>query len=243
MPRNLFLPFPVDINEALVRMELVRNSDAYKAALEIPRDNKKERQKAFSDARSAYRYSDYDLQAYATVVSNESKWIAQKLNSNTQQTIATRAFRASVKVMFGRAKKVRYRIPSRFKSLEGKTNKQGIRWKDGQWSSDSFFVNFPVAIFVLMDVLRFEWDDGKSQSNFRKHGVSFDEAVTVFYDPLYIEDYDDAHSDEEDWFKVIGESSVRRLLVVIYVERAGIIRIISSRFATKNERRYYESED
>lgn len=125
------------LNEALVRMELVRNSDAYKVAKKIPRDNKKERQRAFGVARSAYRYSDYDLQAYATVASNESKWIAEKLDSNTQQTIATRAFRASEKVMFGRAKKVRYKVPSRFKTLEGKTNKQGIRWKDNQlvWGS------------------------------------------------------------------------------------------------------------
>nr|WP_226572777.1 transposase [Microseira wollei] len=118
-------------------MELVRNSDAYKAAKKIPRDKKKERQKAFNDARNAYRFCDYDLQAYATKVSNESSWIAEKLDSNTQQTIATRAFKASERVMFGRAKKVRYKIPSRFKSLEGKTNKQGIRWKNNQlvWGS------------------------------------------------------------------------------------------------------------
>lgn len=120
------------LNEAMARMELVRNSDAYKKARKIPRDQNKKRSLAFTEARQAYRYSDYDLQAYATKVSNESKWIAEKLDSNTQQTIATRAFKASEKVMFGRAKKVRYKVPSRFKSLSGKTNKQGIRWKDGQ---------------------------------------------------------------------------------------------------------------
>ncbi len=60
----------------------------------------------------------------------------------TQQTIATRAFKASERVMFGRALKVRYKIPSRFKSLEGKTNKQGIRWKNNQlvWGSLKLFV-------------------------------------------------------------------------------------------------------
>ena len=118
-------------------MELVRNSDAYKTAKKIPKDNKKERNLAFASASSAYRYSDYDLQAYATLVSNKSSWIAEKLDSNTQQTIATRAFRASEKVMFGRAKKVRYKVPSRFKSVEGKTNKQGLRWKNNQliWGS------------------------------------------------------------------------------------------------------------
>jgi len=120
------------LNEAMVRMNLLRNSDAYKAAKKIPRDQKKERNFAFGDARSQYRYSDYDIQAYATIVANLSKWIAENLDSNTQQTIATRAFKASERVLFGRAKKVRYKVPSQFKSVEGKTNKQGIRWKDNQ---------------------------------------------------------------------------------------------------------------
>ncbi len=71
------------------------------------------------------------------MVSNQSSWIAEKLDSNTQQTIANRAFKASEKIIFGRAKKVRYKVPSRFKSVEGKTNKQGIRWKNNQlvWGS------------------------------------------------------------------------------------------------------------
>lgn len=120
------------LNEAMVRMSLLRNSDAYQAAKKISRDNHKERQEAFGEARKQYRYSDYDLQAYATLVSTKSKWIAQKVDSNTQQTLATRAFKASEKVLFGRAKKVRYKVPTRFKSVEGKSNKQGIRWKDNQ---------------------------------------------------------------------------------------------------------------
>lgn len=93
-----------------------------------------------------------------------------------------------------------------------------------------------------MDSLRFEWDDQKAQINIKKHGVSFDEAATVFYDTLYLEDYDEAHSDEEDRFKIVGISSNGRLLVVIYIERVDRIRIISSRLATKNERRIYESQ-
>lgn len=94
-----------------------------------------------------------------------------------------------------------------------------------------------------MNSLRFEWNEQKAQTNFRKHGVSFDEAATVFYDPLYLEDYDEADSGQEDRFKVIGESENGRLLVVTYVERIDRVRIISSRLATKNERRYYESQD
>lgn len=120
------------LNEAMVRMELVRNSDAYKTAKKIPRSEKKNRSDAFSEARIAYRYSDYDLQAYATRVSNSSRWIAENVDSNTQQTLATRAFKASERVLFGRASQVRYKVTTRFKSVEGKTNKQGIRWKNNQ---------------------------------------------------------------------------------------------------------------
>jgi len=114
------------LNEAMVRMRLVQKSSQYQSAKTLPKG--KARTKAFAEARKQYRYSEYDIQAYATVVANASKWIAQKVDSNTQQKLATRAFQASEKVMFGRAKKVRFKVPSRFRSMEGKTNKQGIRW-------------------------------------------------------------------------------------------------------------------
>ncbi|MFB2982086.1 hypothetical protein [Microseira sp. BLCC-F43] len=120
------------LSEAMARMNLVKNSEVLEQAKQINREAKKKRSEAFSAARSAYRYSDYDIQAYATIVSNRSKWIAQLLDSNTQQVLATRAFRSSSKVMFGRSKKVRYKVHSRFRSVEGKTNKQGIRWKNNQ---------------------------------------------------------------------------------------------------------------
>ncbi|MFB2968395.1 RNA-guided endonuclease TnpB family protein [Aerosakkonema sp. BLCC-F183] len=124
------------LNEAIARMNLVRNSEIYQSARIIPKVQKKKRSEVFNAARKNVRYSDYDIQAYATIVSNKSKWIADKIDSNTQQTLATRAFRASEKVLFGAAKKVRYKVPNRFRSVEGKTNKQGIRWKDNQlvWS-------------------------------------------------------------------------------------------------------------
>ena len=120
------------LSEAMARMNLVRSSEAFQQAKQINREARKKRSDAFHAARKAYRYSDYDIQAYATIVSNRSKWIAQLLDSNTQQVLATRAFRSSEKVMFGQAKKVRYKVPSRFKSIEGKTNKQGIRWKNNK---------------------------------------------------------------------------------------------------------------
>lgn len=120
------------LNEAMVRMELVGNSEAFKVAKKIPKSKKKERTEAFNAARQAYRYSDYNLQDYATIVGNSSKWIADKIDSNTQQTIAKRAFKASERVIFGRAKKVRFKVLSRFRSVEGKTNKQGLRWKNNK---------------------------------------------------------------------------------------------------------------
>ena len=75
-------------------------------------------------------------------------------------------------------------------------------------------------------MLRFEWDEQKAVTNQQKHGVCFDEAVTVFDDSLYLEDYDEAHCEQEDRFKIIDESDVRRLLVLLYVERSDRIRII-----------------
>ena len=114
------------LNEAMVRMRLVQRSRECQSAKKLSKG--KARTEAFVAARKRYRYSEYDLQAYATVVANSSKWIAQKVDSNTQQKLATRAFQASEKVIFGRAKKVRFKVPSRFRSMEGKTNKQGIRW-------------------------------------------------------------------------------------------------------------------
>lgn len=89
--------------------------------------------------------------------------------------------------------------------------------------------------------VRFEWDKDKAASNLEKHGVSFDEASTVFDDPLaYIFD-DEDHSDAEHREIIIGHSSQSRLLLTCFVERReNIIRIFSARLATKKERHDYE---
>ncbi|MEN9871139.1 MAG: hypothetical protein RLZZ171_2127 [Cyanobacteriota bacterium] len=118
------------LHEAMVRMSLVKNSDAYTKAKKLPKG--KAKNVAFKEARSAYRYSEYELHSFATFTASGAKWIAENVDSNTQQKLATRAFNASEKVLLGRAKKVRFKVPSRFRSLEGKTNKQGIRFKDNQ---------------------------------------------------------------------------------------------------------------
>jgi len=93
-----------------------------------------------------------------------------------------------------------------------------------------------------MEYLSFTWDENKSLSNLDKHGISFGEAQTVFYDDHAIEYFDPDHSRGEDRFILLGMSNKPRLLVVChcYREDNGIIRIISARKATSNERRAYE---
>ncbi|MDE0299119.1 MAG: BrnT family toxin [Candidatus Poribacteria bacterium] len=88
----------------------------------------------------------------------------------------------------------------------------------------------------------FEWDEEKAEANLSKHGVSFDEAKTVFNDALYIDFYDPDHSSNEDRYLIIGESKQHRLLIVSYTERNQKRRLISAREATRREREDYEEE-
>jgi uncharacterized protein len=90
--------------------------------------------------------------------------------------------------------------------------------------------------------LRFRWDPRKAAANVRKHGVTFEEAATVFADPLSLTIADPDHSGEEQRFLVLGLSSRRRLLVVAHSERGDAVRIISARRVTRRERRTYEEE-
>lgn len=88
---------------------------------------------------------------------------------------------------------------------------------------------------------KFEWDETKAESNQQKHGVSFTEAETVFYDPNALMLYDENHSLDEDRYIMLGVSSSLRLLVVCHVPRQNneVIRIFSARTATKQERQQY----
>ncbi len=88
--------------------------------------------------------------------------------------------------------------------------------------------------------LTFEWDDAKASQNRTKHGVEFEEGATVFADTLSLTIDDPLHSVEEERFVTIGESALRRLLVVVHTERGDTIRIISARQATRRERKDYE---
>ncbi|MBM4031240.1 MAG: BrnT family toxin [Planctomycetes bacterium] len=92
-----------------------------------------------------------------------------------------------------------------------------------------------------MDDVNFEWDPWKGRTNRRKHGVSFEEASTVFLDPKAAEFYDEEHSAVEERFLILGQSWRERILMVscTYREPGSVIRIISARKATKQERAHY----
>ena len=92
--------------------------------------------------------------------------------------------------------------------------------------------------------MNFEWDEVKAEVNLRKHGVSFDEAASVFEDTMMFVMSDESHSEKESRRKVTGTSERMRLLAVIYVLRGDIIRIISARRPTMREvREYAEARD
>ena len=90
-------------------------------------------------------------------------------------------------------------------------------------------------------MILFEWDPAKAKANVRKHGVSFEEARSVFFDELAVQFFDEEHAAEEARFLMLGMSSEARLLLVCHWERSAgsVIRIISARRATKRESAYY----
>lgn len=88
--------------------------------------------------------------------------------------------------------------------------------------------------------MEFEWDKDKYKANLSKHGVSFDEAKTVFDDPFYVDFYDPDHSGDEDRYIIVGLSQQSRLLIVSYAERKGKLRLINAREATRTEKNAYE---
>lgn len=92
-----------------------------------------------------------------------------------------------------------------------------------------------------METIKFEWDENKNRTNQNKHGISFTEAQTVFYDDEALVIDDPQHSEEEERFIILGLSNKANLLVVCHCYRASetVIRIISARKATKKESQYY----
>jgi uncharacterized DUF497 family protein len=92
-------------------------------------------------------------------------------------------------------------------------------------------------------MVNFEWDPDKARQNRRKHRVSFEEAATVFGDPLAVTYPDPDHSASEQRFITIGMSGAGRVLIVAHLDRNGNIRIISARKTTQREREHYEEKN
>lgn len=88
--------------------------------------------------------------------------------------------------------------------------------------------------------VNYEWDAGKATANAKKHGVTFEDAATVFLDPLALTFPDPAHSRDEHREITIGHTRKRKLVFVSHMDRTNRIRIISARFATGTERKQYE---
>jgi hypothetical protein len=94
-------------------------------------------------------------------------------------------------------------------------------------------------------MIKFEWDSTKAATNLKKHGVSFEEAQSVFYDEFAVQFFDNDHSPDEERFLLLGMSTGARLLLVCHCERGAghVIRIISARKATKRESAFYGSKE
>jgi transposase len=148
------------LSEGKIRLELVRDSEQYQIAKAIAKSDKKARSKAFQLCRKAYRFSDYDLQTFANQTAIASVWIKSHLDANTIQKIATRAFKALERIAFGVAKKVRFKQKGQFASVEGKSNKQGIRWTNNsvEWSGlklQGMVSNDPVMLYGLNSRIKY----------------------------------------------------------------------------------------
>ena len=121
------------LGEAMKRVRLIRQSKDYNKAGSLKPSNP-ERKVLFKRAREQYEFSDYAIQSYGTKIRHS--WIADHIDAHTGQKIATRAFNAVEKVLFGKAKKVRFKGLFQFDSVEGKSNAAGLRWKGDrvEWS-------------------------------------------------------------------------------------------------------------
>jgi len=93
-------------------------------------------------------------------------------------------------------------------------------------------------------MIKFEWNSTKADANIKKHGVSFEEAKSVFYDEFAIQFYQNDNVEGEDRFLMLGLSATHKVLMICHCERnsGNIVRIISAREATKNERKFYEGD-
>ncbi len=114
------------LGEALRRVRLIRQSKDFNRARSLKLSNP-ERKILFKQAREQYEFSEYAIHSYSTQIRHS--WIGDHIDSNTAQKLATRAYKAVEKILFGKSKKVRFKGKNQMDSIEGKSNKSGIRWK------------------------------------------------------------------------------------------------------------------
>ncbi len=121
------------LGEAMRRVNQVRQSKDFNKARSLKPSNP-ERKVLFKKARERYEFSDYAIQSYSTKIRHS--WISEHIDANTGQKLATRAFNAAQKILFGQGKRVRFKGKNQMDSVEGKSNKSGIRWKNDtvEWS-------------------------------------------------------------------------------------------------------------
>lgn len=122
------------LGEAMRRLHLVKQSKDYNIARSLKIKNP-QRKVLFKRARERWGFSDYEVQAYATRIRHS--WIGEHIDAHTAQKLATRAYLAAEKVMYGSAKHVRFKGKNQMDSLEGKSNAAGIRWRNDavEWSA------------------------------------------------------------------------------------------------------------
>jgi hypothetical protein len=150
------------LGEAMKRLKHMRADKRWQEARAIPKVHKQERYALFSQLRQEYGFSEYALHAYATKA--RTAWIADHLDSNTAQKLATRAYQAANKVCLGQARSVRFKSKGRgLDSVEGKTNKQGLRFvlQSPEDGNQGFLVWQQDRLAALID-----WDDPVI-----KHGI------------------------------------------------------------------------
>lgn len=131
------------LGEAERRRRLMVESKAYRQARGMSRSTSKEikaRTAVFREVRAVHGYREYDLHGWAAGIKHG--WVGDHLDINTVQTVASRAFKASERVVFGKARKVRFKGPRQLDSVEGKTNKAGIRWRGNGRDDDPWRVEW-----------------------------------------------------------------------------------------------------
>lgn len=177
------------------------------------------------------------------------------MSASRAMTVASRAMMVSSRGFFvasrrdfapSRAMMVPTRLDLRSTRAhhDRKSRARVAKWRDLRWGECRHLANSsrPRSQESVVASMRFDWDDTKAAVNHAKHGVSFDEAETVFLDALARIEEDPDHSVAEQRYLIWGLSALHRLLLVSFSERGETIRIISARRASREERQRYEED-